>query len=57
MINIFQKFDTEEDAKIWSEDYLKRYHPCGYDTVLNKPLFNDVENVWIVRGSRYSSCD
>jgi hypothetical protein len=54
MISISRPFTTEEDARKWMTSYLSQYHPAGYGTTLSVKFDG---SLWIVSGSRFSSCD
>lgn len=47
---------TEAEVKAGVEEYLKLYHPLGYDTCFGKPT-PTVDGVWVARGTRLKSCD
>lgn len=56
MVKIYELFLFKELAERFREDYLQRYHPAGYGTLLECRLDRQTGH-WIVAGSRFSSCD
>jgi hypothetical protein len=54
MISIHHIFESLEKAEAFIARYLSQYPPQGYATSLGRKC---VDGLWIVSGSRFSSCD
>ena len=46
---------TLEELQVKLDQYLEEYHPLGYGTSYTTPKL--VENKWVAKVSRGSSCD
>lgn len=46
---------SEEQMKLWTEDYLMRYHPLGYETTVTSQAQLETGE-WYVSVFRYNSC-
>jgi hypothetical protein len=47
--------DSESELLEFTTQYLKDYHPMGYDTRVSKPVQRNGK--WECRSQRYASCD
>lgn len=61
MINIYETFDSEEDAEAFKERYYQNYHPWGYGTHIDidapdAARAKDADK-WVASGYRSASCD
>lgn len=54
-IQIYEKFDSEEQAVDYMNKMYENYHPAGYGTVLD--VYQLLSGQWVVDGYRYDSCD
>jgi len=56
MIQMSATFLTAEEAADWRQRQLVQYDPRGYGTSLDT-LWSPAIGLWVVSGSRWSSCD
>lgn len=57
MVNIRLEDPTLEGLQKKIDNYYNNYHPAGYGTIINKPIFDEKLNIWVATGTRGSSCD
>ena len=49
--------DSEEELQLKIDWYMTRYHPLGYDTRVDRQLYNEETQKYEAHISRLSSCD
>ena len=60
MIQIQEFFYCEKEAIKFKEKMYRDYHPAGYGThlrIISPQNYNNNDHMWMVIGTRYSSCD